>query len=248
MAMTRRRPRKAWSDQLPGAQRPARSEPARVVWEVHERPIPVYDDAFEGAAHAVLCVEAASGAVLAIDIVPPEDATQATVAAVLKALRVAHPDVILVQRPELAEPLLQALTGAGVQTVEVRRVRSLPGVREALRVLGERLGFDPDGMARYWRELARTYPDLQGLMADAAAFFRVAPWEWLTESHVLRGELVGLRNGSRPLIRYLAVLGALERPAGLAAFATAAGARSALAPGRRRLDRVAALYVPRNPR
>ena len=108
-----------------------------------------------------------------------------------------------VVRDDLAELLRQALRSMGVGGVELRRVASLPAVHQALRSMGKFMGFDIDWPQQYWRDLARVYPDVPGLMRDAAAYYRAAPWEHLDDDDILTARVRPRDGQRRATVRYL---------------------------------------------
>ncbi len=221
---------------------PASDEP--VVWEVDRRVVPVVVGELDGYPHLVICVDRATGFILAADVVPPDAPAEVVTKTVAKLARTGLPDAVCVMRPALAEVLQTGLARLGLGEVPVVVARSLPAVTQALRSFGQFVGADFDAPRRYWRDLARAYPDLPGLMADAAAYFDAAPWRCLTDEHPVAARLLGGGHASgRTRTRYLCVMGAAGETFGLVAFTTLAGYRAVARHPGNRLPPVSLLSV-----
>lgn len=207
---------------------PASQQDKPVVWEVDRRVLPAYVRDLPGNPHLVICVDRATGFILAADMVPADAPATVVTETVAKLACTGVPDAIAVMSPLLAQVLRIGLARLGLAELPVTVARSLPAVTKALRSLGEFMGADFEAPRRYWRDLARAYPDLPGLVADAAAYFQAAPWRTLTDEDVVTAQLVGghCAGGGRARTRYLCVLGAAGETFGLAVFTTRAGYRA----------------------
>ena len=165
----------------------------------------------------VLWADAASGAILATDILRPEAPPEAVLDSLRRALEsplihqgvAREPGVVRVTRPDLAEALRPEAEALGA-IVEV--VPALPALDEAYEAMEAQFG--SPGNQGYLEKTDAPEPLLADFFAAAAEYYRLKPWKVLTDTE----PVLLLGDAWDPPHRYAVVLGAGGETYGFALY------------------------------
>ncbi|HEY8450385.1 MAG TPA: hypothetical protein VIL95_07900 [Bacillota bacterium] len=178
----------------------------------------------------LLAVESSRGLVVHSQVVAPDAGTDTLVEGVVKALQgqgvvalpgqVPRPQRIRSSDPGLARALQEAIDRLDGPSIRVVYSPDVPLADRAVAIFNEHLTYGAEALA-YWPRIEATYPDMGGLMHDAAAYFTCGPWNYFSDE-----DIIDLRYRGR--WRYGSIMGAGGQLFGLALFLSARGVHRVL--------------------